>query len=55
MIPKFFIYLLVGGGIGAVLGYLGKCDSGACPLTANWKRGAIYGAAMAMAFYFVFG
>jgi thioredoxin len=36
--------LLIGGAIGAVLGYVGKCSSGTCPLTANPYRGAIYGA-----------
>ncbi len=29
---------------GGVLGYFGKCSSGACPLTANPYRGAIIGA-----------
>ncbi len=29
------------GGAG---GYFGQCSSGACPLTANWRRGALYGA-----------
>ena len=38
--------MLIGGSIGAVLGYFGKCSSGACPLTANPYRGAIYGAVM---------
>jgi thioredoxin 1 len=35
---------LIGGAIGAVLGYVGKCSSGTCPLTVNPYRGAIYGA-----------
>jgi thioredoxin len=38
--------VVVGGLIGAVLGYFGKCSSGVCPLTANPYRGAIYGAVM---------
>jgi len=38
--------VLIGGSIGAVLGYFGKCSSGGCPLTANPYRGAIYGAVM---------
>ncbi|WP_224772499.1 DUF6132 family protein [Pelagicoccus enzymogenes] len=29
--------------LGAVLGYFGQCSSGACPLTATWWRGALYG------------
>jgi len=36
--------MLIGGVIGAVLGYLGKCSSGTCPLTADPFRGALYGA-----------
>lgn len=38
------IALLLGGGLGALMGYLGKCKSGACPLTANPQRGALFGA-----------
>jgi len=38
--------VLIGGSIGALLGYFGKCSSGSCPLTANPYRGAIYGAVM---------
>ena len=36
--------LLVGGSLGAVMGYFGKCTTGACPLTANPWRGAFIGA-----------
>jgi thioredoxin 1 len=36
--------LLIGGGLGAVMGYFGKCSTGACPLTANPWRGAFIGA-----------
>jgi thioredoxin len=37
--------LIVGGGVllGGILGYVGKCSTGACPLTANPFRGALYG------------
>ncbi|HUZ07363.1 MAG TPA: thioredoxin [Candidatus Paceibacterota bacterium] len=48
-------YLLIGGSLGALLGYFGKCSSGGCPLTANWRRGAIYGAVVAAAAFFVTG
>jgi len=36
---------IIGGGVlfGGILGYFGKCSTGACPLTANPLRGAIYG------------
>ena len=44
MVNKIFLGILIGGAIGAVLGYFGKCSSGTCPLTANPYRGAIYGA-----------
>jgi thioredoxin 1 len=36
--------LLLGGGLGALLGYFGRCTTGACPLTANPWRGAFVGA-----------
>jgi thioredoxin 1 len=36
--------LLIGGGLGAAMGYFGKCSTGACPLTANPWRGAFIGA-----------
>jgi thioredoxin 1 len=41
-----FLGVLIGGAIGAGLGYFGKCSSGTCPLTANPYRGAICGAVM---------
>lgn len=47
---RVLIWLLVGGGIGAALGYFGQCTSGTCPLTANWKRGALFGAVLGLAF-----
>ena len=49
MNPILF-YILAGGGLGAVLGYLGKCSSGACPLMATWWRGTLYGAAIGALF-----
>lgn len=47
--------LLIGGGLGAALGYFGKCSSGTCPLTSTWWRGAIYGAVLGLMFHFVSG
>ena len=38
--------LLIGGALGALLGYFGKCSTGTCPLTANPYRGALIGALM---------
>jgi len=46
MIARILLGVLIGGSIGAVLGYFGKCSSGSCPLTANPYRGAVYGAVM---------
>ncbi|MBW1672605.1 MAG: conjugal transfer protein TraF [Deltaproteobacteria bacterium] len=46
MITKILLGVMIGGAIGASLGYYGKCSSGTCPLTANPYRGAIYGAVM---------
>jgi len=34
--------LLVGASLGASLGYVGKCSTGTCPLTANPLRGALF-------------
>jgi thioredoxin 1 len=47
--------LLIGGGLGAALGYFGKCSSGTCPLTSTWWRGAIYGALLGLMYHFVSG
>jgi len=44
MVIRIIFGVIIGGAIGAVLGYFGKCSSGSCPLTANPYRGAIYGA-----------
>jgi thioredoxin 1 len=29
--------------LGGLLGHFGKCSGGTCPLTATWRRGALYG------------
>ena len=47
--------MLVGGGLGAALGRWGQCTSGACPLTANWRRGALYGAGLGLVFSIMSG
>ncbi|MBN2317212.1 MAG: hypothetical protein JXM79_25020 [Sedimentisphaerales bacterium] len=44
MVIKLLLGVLIGGAIGGVMGYFGKCSSGTCPLTANPFRGALYGA-----------
>lgn len=45
--------VLVCGGVGMALGYFQK--GSAAPLVANCGRGALYGAALGLAFYFVSG
>ena len=47
--------LLLGGAFGAILGYFGKCSTGACPLTANPWRGALFGAMIGGLFTFSAG
>jgi len=44
MFVQLALGLLIGGSLGATLGYFGKCSSGTCPLTANPYRGAFLGA-----------
>lgn len=46
VIIRLVLGLVVGGGLGALMGYYGKCSSGTCPLTATPYRGAMYGAVM---------
>jgi thioredoxin 1 len=43
--------LLTGAGLGALLGRFGRCASGSCALTANWRRGAVFGAAIGFMVY----
>ncbi|MBN2163260.1 MAG: hypothetical protein JXR25_11725 [Pontiellaceae bacterium] len=42
--------IVVGGALGALMGYFGKCTSGTCPLTSTPWRGAIYGAVLGALF-----
>jgi thioredoxin 1 len=55
LVTALAIKLIVGAGLGALLGYYGQCNSGTCPLTANWKRGAMYGAVLGLIFHFASG
>lgn len=48
MVLRLAISIIAGVLLGAAMGYLGQCSSGACPLTANWWRGAIYGGVMGL-------
>ncbi len=52
---SMMVSVLVGGGLGAILGYFGKCSSGACLLTANPWRGAMVGAALGLVMHLASG
>jgi thioredoxin 1 len=52
---QLVVGLLIGGGLGALLGYFGKCTTGACPLTANPWRGGFLGALIGGLFAFSVG
>ncbi len=47
---KFFVMVTIGASLGCLMGYFGKCSSGACPLTSTPLRGALYGAALGLLF-----
>jgi thioredoxin 1 len=52
---RVIVGLLIGGGLGALMGYFGKCTTGACPLTANPWRGGFIGALIGGMFAFSAG
>jgi thioredoxin 1 len=52
---QLVVGLLIGGGLGALMGYFGKCATGACPLTANPWRGGFIGAMIGGLFAFSAG
>lgn len=54
-IIELMVPVLVGGVLGAALGYFGQCSSGTCPLTSTWWRGSLYGAAMGLVFFLMMG
>jgi thioredoxin 1 len=49
---QLILWAGVGAGLGAMIGYFGRCSSGTCPLTSTWWRGALYGALLAIVFYY---
>ena len=52
MTLRLILGIAVGMALGALVGHFGKCSSGACPLTANPFRGAIYGGILGAVFAF---
>ncbi len=50
MIVKILVGVSIGAIAGSVMGYFGKCSSGACPLTSTPTRGAFYGAFLGLMF-----
>ncbi|CAN5592516.1 hypothetical protein BH20VER1_BH20VER1_03280 [soil metagenome] len=54
-LPTLLLGLLVGGILGAALGYYGQCTSGMCPLTSTWWRGMLYGGFLGLLFAFSSG
>ena len=52
-VMKVFAGILVGAMLGALMGYVGKCSSGVCPLTSTPLRGAMYGAILGFLFGFI--
>lgn len=52
---SMILYLVAGAAAGAALGYFTKCSSGTCPLVANWRRGAVLGAGIGVAAFFMTG
>ena len=45
---RFTLIVLGGAGLGALIGAVGQCSSGTCPLTSTWWRGALYGATLGL-------
>lgn len=41
--------LVLGGAAGALMGYMGSCSDGTCPLTATPWRGALFGGLLGLA------
>jgi thioredoxin 1 len=52
---RLILGVLIGGGLGALMGYFGKCTTGTCPLTANPWRGGFIGALIGGLFAFSAG
>jgi len=47
---RFLLPIVGGAAVGAAYGRFVGCRTGACPLTATWWRGALYGANLGLLF-----
>jgi len=45
---RLLLPILLGAALGTLMGALGQCTSGTCPLTSTWWRGAIYGGVLGL-------
>lgn len=45
---RLLIMPLIGAAVGGLLGYVGNCSGGTCPLTSTWWRGAAYGGVLGL-------
>ncbi|MCX6339953.1 MAG: DUF6132 family protein [Candidatus Aureabacteria bacterium] len=41
---RILLGVIIGGGLGFLVGYFGRCASGACPLTSNPYVSTVVGA-----------
>jgi len=51
---RLLLGVILGGAIGALVGWKGRCTTGACPLTSNPWLGGIYGALLGALFVTAF-
>ncbi len=45
---KIVLGVLIGGAVGALIGYKGRCSTGACPLTSSPYVGGMFGAVLGL-------
>ncbi len=45
---RFTLTVLGAAALGALVGYVGQCTDGTCPLTSTWWRGALYGGTLGL-------
>jgi len=47
---RLILPVATGALVGGLMGWFGRCTDGACPLTATWCRGAMFGAVIGLLF-----